>query len=100
MDKAKYQQAMSLLRNPDTHAEGLVMLDGLVNTDSEDYAAKMQLLQEKDASITTLRDSQARLALKLTEDITGQSKLAPEETSDQEFERLFASKFKTREESK
>lgn len=96
MNKAKYQEAMKLLRNPDTHAEGLVMLDGLVNTDTEAFTANQQLMKDKDASITTLRDSQARLALKLTEDITGKGTPDPvNETPDQEFERLFASKFKS-----
>lgn len=100
MDKAKYMEAMKLLRNPDTHAEGLVMLDGLVNTDSEAYTANMELMKQKDASISTLRDSQARLALKLTEDITGQMTTPPEETREQEFDRLFRSKFKPEEEKK
>lgn len=91
MDKTQYEQAMKLIRNPDTNAEGLLMLDGLVKTDTEAFEANQQLMKQKDESITTLRDSQARMFLKMTDAVpTGTDK---EETADEKFDRLFTSKF-------
>lgn len=62
MKKSDYQNIIKMVSNPDTLAEGLVELDSLLDRHEKEYT-------DLNNSVNTLRDANARLALKITNPI-------------------------------
>lgn len=63
MKKSDYEKIIKLISNPDTLAEGLVELDTQLTNDEADY-------NKISESVNTLRDTNARLALRITTPVT------------------------------
>lgn len=59
MKKADYSNIIKMISNPDTLAEGLVELDSLLDRHEQEYT-------DMNNSVNTLRDTNARLALRIT----------------------------------
>ena len=85
MDK-KYEAVITKLSNPDTFAEGLVDLRRELDVDE---TAVNQLRE----SNNSLRDVNARLALRVTEPIKHED-TPPEKTDAELFQELFVDKIK------
>ena len=63
MKKEAYDEIVKTISNPDTLAEGIVKLREQIDLDVADYNA---LLNSRD----TLRDTNAKLALRITNDVS------------------------------
>ena len=63
MKKEAYDEIVKTISNPDTLAEGIVKLREQIDADVADYNA---LLNSRD----TLRDTNAKLALRITNDVS------------------------------
>lgn len=86
MTKADYNDIITSLSNPDTVSDGLVRL-------SEKLLADEQQFSKLTESINNLRDTNAKLALRITTPVEIKEPEA-EKTDEQLFDELFSSKFK------
>lgn len=75
MKVSDYADIISKLSNPDTSAEGLVELNDRLKIDEEEYTKITE-------SVNTLRDTNSKLALRVTENITQTTGEEGEETPD------------------
>lgn len=80
----KIEDIITKLKNPDTLAEGLIDLNDFAKSMDEKITSLNGEITDRDNTITTLRDTNQRLYLRVTAD-------QPEnETDDRsEFEKLF-----------
>lgn len=85
MKKEAYDEIVKTISNPDTLAEGIVKLREQIDTDVADYNA---LLNSRD----TLRDTNAKLALRITNDVSIKSEpqLSKEEKTQQFMNKFYA----------
>lgn len=89
MKKADYDGIIALLGNPDTVADGLVQLSEKLTTDENEF-------NSLNASVNTLRDTNAKLALKVTSPAVN-VETPKEKTPDETFDELFTSHFRLNE---
>lgn len=84
MKKESYDEIVKTISNPDTLAEGIVKLREQIDADVADYNA---LLNSRD----TLRDTNAKLALRITNDVSIKSEpqLSKEEKTQKFIDKFY-----------
>lgn len=91
-----YQPILADLQNPDKAAAAIVSLKEQIEKDIPVFETLTSTVQNSQSTIDTLRDTNAKLALRITTPVQQQQQQTIE-TDEQIFDKLFTSQFKKEE---